>query len=241
MAAVVTQPDKAAGRKQEPLPSPVKLAALKLGLKIFQPEILEIVSLLEIFTKNWKLKIPEADLYIAVSYGQIIPNDILNLPPFGILNLHPSLLPKYRGASPIHAAILSGDAETGVSIIKLDEKLDHGPIITTRNLKMSKLYYKDLHDKRAEPGSELLTHTLPDYISGKIKPSPQDDSKATFTKRITKDDGRINWHKSAEEIDRMIRAYHLWPVAWTMLGSKRLKIFEATPVASPLPPLRSRR
>ena len=217
IAAVVTQPDKPAGRKQEPFPSPIKQAALDLGLKVIQP-----VSL------NSKFEIPDSDLFIVASYGKIIPGAILALSKFGTLNIHPSLLPKYRGPSPIQAAILNGDAETGVTIIKLDEEMDHGNIIANIESRIENLEnYKSLHDRLAKLGAELLIQILPKYIGGEIKPIPQDHAQATFTKIITKDDARIDWSQSAEEIDRMVGAYHVWPVAWTTFGGKRLKIFES--------------
>ncbi|MDP3993914.1 MAG: methionyl-tRNA formyltransferase [bacterium] len=227
IASVVTQPDKPAGRKQEPLPSPIKKAAQELGLSIFEPEKLEI--------ENWKLKIPEADLYIVASYSKIVPSEILRIPRFGALNIHPSLLPKYRGPSPIQTTILDREKETGVTIIKLDEGVDHGDIVASSKLKgqISKLKYKDVHDQLAALGAELLIETLPKYVSGKIKAKSQDHSKATFTKIITKDDGRIDWKKAAEEIAAQIRAFHIWPVAWTVLNGKRLKIFEALSSPSP--------
>lgn len=218
IVAVVTQPDKPAGRKQLPLPSPVKIAAEKLGLKILQPEKLSAIS--------YNLK---ADLFIVASYGKIIPKAILEIPKWGVLNIHPSFLPKYRGPSPIQAAILNGDEETGVTIIKLDERMDHGDVVAQERIKNyePRITYRDLHDKLAELGSDLLIKILPDYIAGKIKPVPQDHSKASFTKIITKDDARIDWSKPAEEIGRVIRAYSAWPVAWTTLDGKRAKIYSA--------------
>lgn len=232
IAAVVTQPDKPAGRKQEPLPSPVKLAALELGLKVFQPHHLSSPP------QAWGGQ-GEVDLYIVASYGKIIPKAVLDLPKFGTLNIHPSLLPKYRGPSPIQAAILNGDTETGVTIIKLDSEMDHGDIISNVKFQMSndRIGYRELHDKLAGLGAELLIKILPDYVDGKITPKPQDHKKATFTKIIKKDDARIDWEKPAQEIDAMARAYSNWPVAWTMLDGKRLKIYET---ALPLPEGRGR-
>ena len=218
--AVVTQPDKPAGRKQQPLPSPVKLEAEKLGFEILQPQKLDS-----------KFHIPNSDLAIVASYGKIIPNSILELPRLGVLNIHPSLLPKYRGPSPIHAAILNGDAETGVTIMQLDEEMDHGDVVASSKFKIqsSKVKYRELHDQLASVGAELLIKILPKYVSGEMKPVPQEHSKATFTNIIEKDDARIDWKKSALEIDRMIRAYHEWPVAWTTLDGKRLKIYNSEP------------
>jgi len=222
--AVVTQPDKPAGRKQLPLTSPVKKATLELGLKVLQPEIL-----------NSTFHIPPADVFVVASYGKMVPSEILRIPRFGVLNIHPSLLPKYRGPSPIQTTILNRDKETGVTIIKLDEEMDHGDIVaySTFHIPYS-IFYKDLHDKLAQVGAELLVQTLSNYIAGNIKPIPQDHQKATFTKIITKQNGRINWSKSAEEIDAQVRALHVWPVAWTTLHGKRLKIFDAASSPSPL-------
>ncbi len=224
IVAVVTRPDKPAGRKQEPLPSPVKVLAKKLKLKVFQPKVLEI--------GNWKLETPSADLFIVASYGKIIPKEILDLPKFGALNTHPSLLPKYRGPSPIQSTILNGDTETGVTIIKLDAELDHGEIVASEKLQMrsDRVTYGQLHDELAEIGAKLLVEVLPKYIKGEINLATQDHSKTTFTKIITKEDARINWQKSAEEIDRLVRAYEAWPIAWTTLEGKRLKIYDAKPV-----------
>ena len=216
IAGVITRPDKRAGRKQELSPTPVKEAALALGLKVYQPDEMD-------------LEIPAADVFVVASYGKIIPAEIINLPKHGSLNIHPSLLPKYRGPSPIQTAILSGDRETGVTIIKLDREMDHGPLLAQRRIKNYELRikYKQLHDLLAETGADLLMEILTKYLNGEIKLLPQDDTRATFTKIITKNDARIDWRKSAEEIDRLVRAYGGWPVAWTRLGAKRLKIYEA--------------
>lgn len=227
IAAIVTQPDKPAGRKQKPLPSHVQKWALDQGLVIFQPEKLDPLSFSPL--SRGRLRGGSPDLFIVASYGKIIPKEIIDLPKFGSLNIHPSLLPKYRGASPIHAAILNGDRETGVTIIKMDEKIDHGPIIASAKfeVKSSKLTYQELHDKLSNLGAELLLQTLPKYLSGEIKAVPQDETQASYTKIITKEQARIKWNDSAEKIDRMIRAYHLWPVAWTTLQGKRLKIYDS--------------
>ncbi len=226
IVAVITQPDKPAGRKQLPLPSPVKLWALEHKLKVYQPASLEI--------ENWKLKIP--DIGIVASYGKIIPKELLSWPKHGLLNVHPSLLPKYRGPSPIQAAILNGDIETGVTIIKLDEEMDHGAIVSSFKFQVSNNFgYQELHDKLAELGADLLIKILPDYFSGKIKPVPQEHSQATYTKIIKKNDARIDWNLPAEKIEAMVRAYENWPVAWTTLDGKRLKIFKALLPVSPPP------
>lgn len=221
--AVVTQPDKPAGRKQQPLPSPVKKWALAHNIKVLQPKILDST-----------FHIPYSDLYIVTSYGKIIPREIIEIPKFGTLNIHPSLLPKYRGASPIHAAILNGDIETGVSIIKMDEEMDHGSIIAQSKFEIrdSRFYFKELHDKLAELAAKLLIDALPKYLSDEIRPVPQDDARATFTKIITKQDARIDWSRSAEEIVRAVQAFSTWPVAWTTLLGKRIKIYEGEVASS---------
>ena len=176
--------------------------------------------------RNSELEIGE--LFVVASYGKIIPKAILNFPKHGTLNIHPSLLPKYRGPAPIHAAILNGDDKTGVTLMLMDEKVDHGGIVGNTELRIQNIEnYKSLHDRLAALGAELLIDTLPDYIAGKIKSIPQDDSQATFTKMITKEDGRIDWNKSAEEVDRKVRAFSEWPVAWSIfVGNRMMKIYE---------------
>lgn len=220
--AVITALDKPVGRKQELTPSPVKKWALENNLNILQPE--------KIGDPEWNQRIKNLnpDLIIVAAYGQIIPKEILNIPKYGALNIHPSLLPKYRGASPIQAVILNGDKETGVTIMLMDEEMDHGPIIANSLLQIAnRITYEKLSEKLADLGAELLIRTLPNWITGKIKPKPQDHSKATFCKIIEKQDGKINWTKSAEEIERQIRAFHKWPIAFTFFNNKQFKILEA--------------
>lgn len=220
IVGVVTQPDRPAGRKQQPLPSPVKQWAHARGFKVFQPERLKI--------GNWKLEIPFADIYIVASYGLIIPQEILDTPRLGALNLHPSLLPKYRGSSPIQAAILNGNTETGVTIIKMDKEVDHGPILGNSKFQIpnAKMTYTALHNQLADQAARLLIDILPKYVSGEIKPQAQDDGRATYTKIIQKKDAQIDWAQEADPIDRLVRAYEEWPVAWTTLDGERLKIFK---------------
>ncbi len=233
IVAVITAPDKPVGRKQELTPSPVKKWALKNNLNILQPE--------KIGNPEWNLRIKQLnpDLIITAAYGQMIPKEILDIvdprlgrAKFGVLNIHPSLLPKYRGASPIHAAILNGDKTSGVTIIKMDEKMDHGPIISNFQFPIfNKPTYEKLSEKLADAGAELLVKTLPGYVNRKIKPEPQDHSKAIFCKIIKKQDGKIDWNKSAEEIERQIRAFHEWPNAFASLKlkdkSQKLKVLGA--------------
>ncbi len=175
-----------------------------------------------------KLNNLKPDLGLIAAYGKILPKEILEIPKNGFINVHPSLLPKYRGASPIQAAILNGEKETGVTIMKIDEKMDHGPILANSKLLMADSdTYESLSKKLAELGAELLIKTVPGYISGRIKPVKQKHEKASYTKIIKKEDGKIDWSKSAEEIERMTRAYYLWPSAWATWNKKILKIIEA--------------
>ncbi|MDO8676584.1 MAG: methionyl-tRNA formyltransferase [Candidatus Azambacteria bacterium] len=178
-----------------------------------------------------KLEYLKPDLAIIAAYGKILPKEILEIPRQGFINVHPSLLPKYRGASPIQNVILNGDSETGVTIMKIDEKMDHGPLLANSLLQVTDNdTYESLSKKLAELGADLLIKTIPDYISEKIKPVAQDHEKATYTKIIKKEDGKIDWSKNADEIERMTRAYYPWPGAWTTWGGKILKILEAESV-----------
>ena len=168
-----------------------------------------------------KLEHLKPDLAVIAAYGKILPKEILDIPRFGFINVHPSLLPKYRGASPIQCAILNGDKETGVTIMKIDKKMDHGPILAySKWLIANSDTYESLSKKLAKFGAELLVKTMSDYISGKIKPIEQEHEKATYTKIIKKEDGKIDWIKSAIEIERMTRGYYPWPSTWTTWNGK---------------------
>ena len=221
--AVITNPDKPAGRKKILTPPPVKVLAQKYNIPVLQP-----VSL-----SDYGLPPITYNLFIVAAYGKIIPKEILNLPRYGALNIHPSLLPRWRGSSPIQYTILKGDTETGVTIMIIDERIDHGPIIATSDKQRvtREATNQELHDKLAEIGAKLLLKILPKYLAGEIKPIPQDESKATYSKILTKEDGKIDWSKSAEEIERMVRAFDPWPGAWTTWPSAkkiyRIKIDEA--------------
>ncbi|MFH1890401.1 MAG: methionyl-tRNA formyltransferase [Candidatus Kuenenbacteria bacterium] len=209
--AVVTQPDKPVGRKKIITPPLVKIFAEKNNLPVYQPENVGAYC-------NTPLQ--EADIFIVADYGEIISKKILDIPKYGALNVHPSLLPKYRGPSPIQTALLNGDKETGVTIIKMDEKMDHGKAISNKQLastiKRSQPINKEdtyitLSQKLARLGADLLVEVLPDYISGKIKPKEQEHERATYTKMIEKKDGEIDWNKTAEEIYNQWRAFIKWP------------------------------
>jgi len=223
---VITEPDKPAGRGQKITASPIKLLAQKYKIPVFQP-----VKLDKNFTLQLKNQAP--DLIVVASYGQILPADILSLPKYGCLNIHPSLLPKYRGPTPLQATILAGEKKAGISIIKMDEKIDHGPILSQKSLKISNSETtSSLSEKLSKLGAQLLLHMLPLYLKGKIKPKPQNEEQASYTPLIKKEDGKINWWQKAEDIERKIRAYQPWPGTFTFWldpkGKKRLiKIKEA--------------
>ena len=179
-----------------------------------------------------KIKGLKPDLIIVASYGKIIPKEILEIPKYGALNVHPSLLPKYRGPSPIQTAILNGDKETGITIILMDEKIDHGEIISNFEFRILKKFtYQELSRKLAQLGVKLLVETIPKWIKEEIKPKPQDHSKATYTKILKREDGKIDWSKPSPEIEKQIRAFNPWPGTFTFIRHKnktlRIKVLEA--------------
>lgn len=223
---VVTRPDRPSGRQKEISPSPVKQAALRHGIEISQPE--------KISAAADAMKTINPDLIIVASYGQIIPKNIIEFPRFKTINIHPSLLPKYRGASPIQAAILNGDESTGSTLMLMDEKTDHGPIIAQKEIPLGQNDdFPALEKKLAELSANLLIETLPLYFAGKIKLAAQDESQAVYVKTLTRQDGKIDWSKSAQEIERKIRALRPWPGTWSDLGGQRIKIIQAKAVGVP--------
>jgi len=182
--------------------------AEKYGIEICQPEKIESCKL--------KIENCKPDLIIVAAYGQILPKEILEIPKNGLLNVHPSLLPKYRGPAPIQTAILNGDKKTGVTIILMDEKIDHGPIINQRALEIEKNETATtLQNKLAEFGASLLLETIQKWQKGMLKTYPQDETKATYTKILTREDGRVNWKKTAQALEKEVRAYTLWPESFT--------------------------
>ncbi len=217
--AIITQPDKKVGRKQEITHSPVKKVALKHNIPLLQPQKIK-----NIYKEIKDLK---PDLIITAAYGQIIPKNILKIPKFGCINIHGSLLPKYRGASPIQYAILKGDKKTGITVMEMDEKMDEGDIISQKSIKIeSNDTASSLHDKLSILGADLLIETLPKILNKKSKYTPQDHNKTTYTKILKREDGKINWNKEAIEIERKIRAFYPWPGTYTKFGTKKLKIIE---------------
>ena len=216
---VITEPDKPSDRKVI-TPSAVKTTAKEHGLNILQPN--------KISLHEAEIKALNPDLIITASFGQIIPKKILKIPKYGCLNVHPSLLPKYRGATPVQKAILKEDKTTGVTIMLMDEKLDHGPIIKQKEMKIpQKATYSELHNKLAELGAKLLIEVIPDWIGKKIKAKPQEEEKATFTKILKRTNGKIDWTESAQIIERKVRAFHPWPGTFTTFKEKRIKILQA--------------
>ncbi len=232
--AVITNPDEPAGRNKTLTPPPVKIAAEKLNLDVWQPKNLKLANLNFIeklvpsMPRDWKSKIENCDLGVVAAYGKFIPPEIIELSKHGILNIHPSLLPQYRGPSPIQYALLSGDKTTGVTIIKIDEEMDHGPIVANYKIQISNdKKFIELHDELAKLGAEMLVKILPDYLEGKIKPTAQNHSVATFTKLIKTADGEIKLNDSAQPAYNKIRALNPEPGTFVITSGKRLQILEA--------------
>ncbi|MDD5032657.1 MAG: methionyl-tRNA formyltransferase [Candidatus Pacebacteria bacterium] len=223
-ALIITAPDKPKGRGMKMAPSPAKAWAEKNCINHIEPSSLKKDPEIAI-----KLSEMNPDLFVVASYGKILPKEILDVPRKGTLNVHPSLLPKLRGASPIQGAILSGEKETGVTIMLMDEKMDEGPILAKQKLEfpIANLRFSELEQELAEFGGKILTETIPKWLNDKITPQPQDHSQATYTKLIKKEDGEINWSEPAEAIFRKIRAYTPWPGAYTFYNGKRIIIADA--------------
>jgi methionyl-tRNA formyltransferase len=229
VVAVVTQPDRPTGRKKIITPSPVKLAAEKFKIPALQPEKLKDEAIEQIV-------VLKPDLAIVVAYGNLIPKRLLEAVPRGFVNIHPSLLPKHRGASPLTATILEGDKETGVCLMVLDEGMDHGPVIACRRVSLKGDETTDSLRAILTPiGADMIGKELVGYLDGKIAATPQDHDKATFCKQIESEGARIDWKKPAIEIDRLIRAMHGMTPAWTMLDGQMLLIHKASCISSSFP------
>lgn len=223
--AVYSQPDRPAGRGRKLAPPPVKKAALAHGLPVVQPASLRDPAELE------RLSSLKPDLIVVAAFGQLLPRPVLDLPSFGCLNLHPSLLPRHRGASPIPAAILAGDEETGVSLMLLDEGLDAGPVLAQRRIPIEPEDTSEtLEAKLAKLGAELLVEVLPRWLAREITPQPQDETKATYAPPLSRQDGELDWKRSAIELWRRVRAFYPWPGCYTWLGGRRLKVLQARPL-----------
>ncbi len=224
VVAVVTRPDRAAGRGRRVSFSPVKEVALSWGIPVMQPRSLKteevVASLLEL----------EPAVIVVAAYGQILPPEVLAIPPFGCLNVHASLLPKHRGASPVAGALLAGEEETGITIMLMDEGMDTGPILAQARQPIAPQDNRDsLTEKLAYLGADLLLETLPLWLKGEIEPQPQEEDKATYAKMLKKEDGLIDWNMSSVEIWWQVRAYNPWPSAYTDFEGKTLKILRARP------------
>ncbi|MFS0915706.1 methionyl-tRNA formyltransferase [Brevibacillus sp. 179-C 1.1 NHS] len=217
---VVTQPDRPVGRKQVLTPPPVKEAALRHGLLVLQPEKIKAEEALE------EVLALDFDLIITAAYGQILPKKLLDAPKYGCINVHASLLPKYRGGAPIHKSIVEGEAETGVTIMYMVEALDAGDMLSKVVVPIEERdTVGTLHDKLAVAGSELLIATVPRLLAGEITAEPQDHSAATFAPNIKRTDEKIDWSRSAEQIYNQVRGLNPWPVAFTTHEGKIWKLW----------------
>jgi len=230
VAAVVTQPDREAGRGRQVAVSPVKQLAQTRGLLVLQPARVRRPAMIE------ELRTLTPEMIVVVAYGQILPAEIINLPPYGCINVHASLLPRHRGASPIQAAILAGDTTTGITIIQMDTSMDTGPILSQSSLEIAPgETAATLGERLAHLGGEALIQTLPAWLAGQIVPQPQDDTQATYCRPLHKEDGRLDWHQPADALERQVRAMHPWPGAYTTFAGRLLKVLVASVGPTGLP------
>ncbi|MGD0574420.1 MAG: methionyl-tRNA formyltransferase [Anaerolineales bacterium] len=227
VSGVVTMPDRPAGRGRQLSPPPVKELALQLGLPLLQPVSLKDEAVVS------QLRAWEPALVVVAAYGQILPREVLNLPRLGCLNLHASLLPRYRGASPISAAILAGDRVTGVTLMKMDAGMDSGPILAQEVVEI--LPEEDagsLRDRLAELASAMVSRYLPPYLRAQLAPADQDPSRVSYAPLLHKEDGRLDFRDTALSLDRRIRAVSPWPGAYCYWDKRRLRIIRARSIAS---------
>ena len=224
VVGVVTQPDRPAGRGRIPMPCPVKQLADQLGIPVFQPLSLRKTGVIE------QLKAWQPDLIVVAAFGQILPKSVLALPLKGCINVHASLLPRWRGASPIQAAILAGDERSGVTIMLMEEGLDTGPILTQRAVPIRPgTTGAELSQQLAFLGAATLMEILPSFLSGMLAPLIQADSLATYAPMLKKADGRLDFSQSALSLARKVHAYFPWPGTYFILNGKQLKVLEAHP------------
>ena len=225
LVAVYTRPDRPAGRGRRLVASPVKEAALARGLVVQQP-----VSLRQPEERD-RLAALRPDVVVVAAFGQLLPQAILDVPPYGCVNIHPSLLPRHRGASPVAAAILAGDDVTGVSIMLLDKGMDTGPVLYQEQVAISDGDTTgSLTDRLAQVGARLLIGTLPKWLGGQLAPQAQDSARATYSEQITKESGRIDWRRPSVELWRRVRAFQPWPGCYTTWRGKLVRIIEAVPL-----------
>ncbi|MDX1378757.1 MAG: methionyl-tRNA formyltransferase [Anaerolineales bacterium] len=222
VVGIVTQPDRASGRGRTMKPPPVKTLAQELFLPIIQPENLKQEDAIEQL-RDWS-----PDLIVVAAYGQILKQDVLELPQFGCVNVHASLLPRWRGAAPINAAILHGDEETGVTIMKMDAGLDTGPILAKRSVRIKPDDTAgSVFETLSMLGADLLIETLPGYLSGEIQPQPQPEEGATYAPMLKKEDGRLDFNTDVHELERRVRAFNPWPGAFMDFEGTILKVHRA--------------
>lgn len=230
VAAVYTRRDKPAGRGQNLSMSPVKQVALELGLPVVQPASFKSQDAVDEMGRF------KPDAVVVAAYGQILPPQVLKMPRWGCLNIHPSLLPKYRGVSPVASAILAGDDYAGVSVMLLDEGTDTGPIFARAQVPiLDQDTTASLTDKLSRIGSALLLDVLPRWVRGTVEPQPQDHTAASYSRKLTKEDGRVDWTLPAVELWRRIRAFTPWPGAYTTFQGRQLKILAAVPASVSVP------
>jgi len=224
IVAVYTQPDRPAGRGQKLTPSPVKQLALQHQLTVLQPVSLKTAE------ASAQLRALDADVMVVAAYGLILPPEVLEIPRYGCLNIHASLLPRWRGAAPIQRAILAGDSETGITIMQMDKGLDTGAMLLKLTCPITgKDTTASLHDRLASLGAEAIITALDRLPT--LTATPQDDLEATYAAKLTKQEALIDWHSPAEELDRLIRAFNPWPVAQTSVNGQSLRIWSAQPLA----------
>lgn len=225
--AVVTQPDKPKGRGKEMQFTPVKACAVKYDIPVFQPFKIKEPEAVEI------LRTYHADLFVVAAFGQILSEEILSMPRYGCVNIHASLLPKYRGAGPIQWAIIDGERETGITIMQMEKGLDTGDILLQKSISIDEKETGDsLHDKLAVLGAELIVDAIPKIETGAITPVKQKDEDSSYAKMLQKSMGKIDWEKPAVQIERLVRGLNSWPSAYTSYHGKTLKIWESSLVQS---------
>lgn len=219
VVGVVTQPDRASGRGRELKAPPVKLLAQELNIPVMQPEKLRLPEAME------QLRAWAPDLIVVAAFGQILKKDVLDLPRFGCINVHASLLPRWRGAAPINAAILAGDQETGVTIMKMDVGLDTGPMLTKRTIRLTPTDTAgSVFEKLSQLGADLLIETLPGYLSGDILPQPQPEEGMTYAPMLKKEEGKLDFTQDVNELERRVRAFNPWPGAYMDFDGAMLKV-----------------
>ena len=232
VVGIYTQPDKPAGRGRSAFLTPVKSFALSRGLQVFQPPSFRAVD------AQQELARLEPDLVIVAAYGKLLPSAVLELPPHGCLNIHPSLLPRFRGPSPVASAILEEEEPTGATIMLLDEGMDTGPILAARELWgwTGSATAQALTEKLFEMGAEMIAEVLPGWLQGAVSPQVQDHARATSTRKLEKTDGAADWTLSAWEMEKRCRAFTPWPGLYTTWGGKTLKVLSAQVADDPIGP-----